>query len=39
MTVRASASPNPMMQNLVTAHAAGLETVAPEFVQRIEITA
>lgn len=38
MTVRASASPNPMMQNLVTAHAAGLETVAPEFVQRIEIT-
>lgn len=37
MTVRASASPNPVMQNIVTAHAAGLETVAPEFVQRIEI--
>lgn len=37
MTVRASASPNPMLQNLVTAHAAGLETVAPEFVQRIQI--
>jgi hypothetical protein len=38
MTVRASASPNPMLQNLVTAHAAGLETVAPEFVQKIQIT-
>lgn len=37
MTVRASAHPNPMMQNLITAHAAGLETVAPEFVQRIKV--
>jgi hypothetical protein len=37
MTVRASASPNPMLQNLVTAHAAGLETVAPEFVQKIQL--
>ncbi|AYJ73910.1 hypothetical protein phiLo_58 [Thermus phage phiLo] len=38
MTVRGSASPNPMLQNTVVAHAAGLESVAPEFVQRIEIT-
>lgn len=38
MTVEGPATPNPMLKNMAVAHAAAVEVVLPEFVERIQIT-
>ena len=38
MTVEGPATPNPMLKNMAVAHAAAVEVVLPEFVERIRIT-
>lgn len=37
MTVEGPATPNPMIKNLAVAHAAAVEVVLPEFVEKIQI--
>lgn len=38
MTVEGPATPNPMLKNMAVAHAAAVEVVLPEFVEKIKIT-